>query len=149
VTTPPGSLFPTVTRRGVLEWWVIPEGLTGQAFSLVTGKFTKYTTIQSPTKPKNSVAGPFPTQATAQAAASNMTAQAIPGPATPGAAVQDVTNGIFTQSSFWLRAGEVLAGLVLFYVGAKSLFPQQVSSIVQPAKALTGRVGTAAKMGLI
>jgi hypothetical protein len=133
----------------VNDWWVIPEGLTGRAFSLVTGRYTQYTTVQARAKPAGAVAGPFTSQAQAQAQASNMTAQAIPGPATPGAAVKDVTNSIFTQSSFWIRAGEVIAGAILFYVGAKALFPSVVNTAVQPVKNVARGTTNAAKLGLI
>ena len=147
--TTPGGQFPVVTSRGEQLWWVIPEGLTGKALSLVTGRFTNYTTVQASKKPSNSVAGPFTTQALAQDQASNMTAQAIPGPATPGAAVTDVTKGIFTQSTFWIRAGEVIAGAILFYVGAKALFPTAVNTAIQPVKNVASGTVNAAKMGLI
>lgn len=143
-----GSLFPVVGPHGEQLWWVIPEGLTGQAFSLVTGRFTKYTTVQAAKKPANAVAGPFTTQATAQAAASQMTSSAIPGPATPGAAVSDI-GSLFANSAVWVRVGEFLAGLILLYVGLKAEFPTTVNTIVQPVKNTARGTLNAAKLGLI
>jgi hypothetical protein len=116
--TTPGSLFPTITPRGEILWWVIPEGLTGQAFSLVTGRFTKYTTVRATSKPAHAVAGPYTTQAQAQQKANDLTSQAIPGPATPQAAVNDVLGGSGVNAGSWLlRIGELLLGLVLLAVG--------------------------------
>jgi hypothetical protein len=97
---------------------VIPEGLTGQAFSLVTGRFTKYTAVQAASKPSGAVAGPFTTQAQAQARASQMTSQAIPGPATPQAAASDVLSSSGVNVGNWLlRIGEALLGIVLLAIG--------------------------------
>jgi hypothetical protein len=116
--TTPGGQFPVITPHGEILWWVIPEGLTGQAFSLVTGRFAKYTTVSAGTRPPSAVAGPFSTQAEAQARASQMTSQAIPGPATPQAAAGDVLTASGINVGSWLlRIGEVLLGLVLLAVG--------------------------------
>lgn len=112
-----------------MEWWVYPEGLTGQAFSLVTGKFTKYGIVQSATKPPNAVAGPFATAAEAQADASSRTSSAIPGPATPQAALKDAGSALSSlnplapifQANLWLRVGEFIIGLLLVGVGLAKL----------------------------
>lgn len=135
-------------------WWVVnqPSNLGGRG-----PQQTNYVVVQSAARPPNAVAGPFPTQAAAQAwQTSANTAGNSPGSAAGGlvnagvnatgiGALGDLAHRL-TESQSWIRAGEVLAGLILLYVGLRAEFPQTVNTIItQPVK---GTV-RAARAGLI
>jgi hypothetical protein len=156
VTTPPGGLFPTITLRGELLWWVIPEGAIGQItnnFTFAGDASTLYTVKQSTTRPPGAKAGPFTTQAQAQAQADTLNAsgRAASVAASPGAVLGNPLNAIgdlahrLTESQTWIRVGEFIAGGLLLYVGAKAFFPTTVNTLVSTAK---GTV-KAGKAGLI
>ena len=63
-------------------------------------------------------------------------------------AVQNVTDitSFFTNSQLWVRIGETAAGLILLFVGLKTLFPAQVSVITGAAKNATKAAGMAAML---
>jgi hypothetical protein len=96
------------------QWWVInaisrPGGTRGP-------QLTHYVVVQAATRPVNAVAGPFPTQAAAQAwQTSANSAGNSPGSAI-GAATNDLLGGV-NIGAWLLRIGEILLGLVLIAVG--------------------------------
>lgn len=108
------------------QWWVVnkvsrPGGARGP-------QQTNYVIEQAATRPVNTVAGPYATKAEAQAwQTSANTAGNSPGSAIGGtaSAIGNATGltaiGDFfsrlTQANTWLRAGEVVLGLVLIAVG--------------------------------
>lgn len=129
-----------------MQWWVIPEGFLGKLVNALGPgiSLNLYTVKQSATQPPGAVAGPYPTQAQAQAkatalnqAGSNVATLPNIGAGAAQSAVSSVTQGIFTQQTFWSRVGESVAGAILLYVGAKALFPQQINNITQPVKNIT------------
>jgi hypothetical protein len=106
-----------------MSWWVIPEGFAGQlisGLSLRGPALHVYTVKQSSTKPPGAVAGPYTTQAQAQAKADalNQGSTATPGHIAVAAGEDILTGQTGTNVGNWLlRIGEVLLGLVLIAVG--------------------------------
>jgi hypothetical protein len=47
-----------------------------------------------------------------------------------------------SQGNLWLRAGEFAVGMILLYVGLRTMFPEQIAAV-------TGPVKTAAKVGAL
>jgi len=136
-------------------WWVIPEGTIGVGVSLIGGGSPSlFTVTQSVSKPRGATAGPYATQALAQAKADSLngaaaTANPLTSPASnPLAGISDLAHRL-TESQTWLRVGEVVAGLILLYVGLKTEFPTVVHTIAQPVKSTATGTFNAAKLGLI
>lgn len=124
-------------------WWVIPEGFLGQLVNGLTSgpALNVFTVKQSATRPRGAVAGPFRTQAEAQAVANqkNGGSQATPGNITSQATLTGLNSlgdlaQRLTQSTLWVRVGEAFAGGILLYVGLKAFFPTQVSALTAPVK---------------
>lgn len=148
-----GHDFPVVGPGGEVEWWVVnqmtrPGGARGP-------QQTNYVVVSTTggKRPVNTVAGPFSTRAQAVAWQSSAnTAGNSPGSAAGGIAQAAVgATGLgalgdlahrLTQPSTWIRVGEVLAGLILIYVGLKSEFPQTVNTVTSTAR-------KAAKAGML
>lgn len=102
-------------------WWVIPEGTLGQVVNALTSgaALHVFTVKQAPSKPAGAVAGPYPTQAAAQAKATalNQGATATP-PHVAAQAGQDVLTQSGINAGNWLlQIGEVLLGIVLLAIG--------------------------------
>jgi hypothetical protein len=85
--------------------------------------------------------GPFNTIADAKAFAAKQPVQNAVH--TAGNTVNSSLTGInavgdffarLTEPNTWLRAGELLVGVVLVYVSARSMFPAQVAAAVAPVK---------------
>jgi hypothetical protein len=155
--TTPGSLFPVVGPGGVQKWWVIPQGIAGVIINRLIGPPALYTVKESTTKPAGAVAGPYTTQGLAQAQADKLNgAAASANPLTSPAsnpltglnALGDFAQRL-TQAQTWVRVGEVVAGLILIYVGLKAQFPQAVNTVTAPVKNTAKGTFQAAKMGLI
>ncbi len=108
------------------QWWVVnqisrPGGPRGP-------QVTSYVVVQAATRPVNAVAGPYATQADAQAwQTSANTAGNSPGSAIGGATNAAVNatglgglDSFFTalgQSNTWIRVAKVVSGGVLLIVG--------------------------------
>lgn len=112
-----------------MEWWVIPEGFLGQLQNAFTvgPALHVYTTKQSATKPPGAVAGPFATQAEAQAQIVQLNKGAI---ATPGNIAKQATSSALSslnplaplyQANIWLRVAEFAIGALLIGVGLAKL----------------------------
>lgn len=124
--TTPGSQFPII---GKPAWWVIPEGTAGVIIGQATGAPALFTVTQSQTKPNGAVAGPYGNQLQAQAKANALNASAnsanplntnpVSGALTGVNAIGDLAQRL-TQSSTWIRVGEVLGGALLLYLGAQA-----------------------------
>lgn len=111
------------------SWWVIPEGFAGKLVNALGPGITLnlFTVTQSATQPNGAVAGPFASQALAQAEATAMNKSGknqatLPNIASGAAQSAAKTAGqdIFgnTNVGHWiLRIGEVLLGIVLIAVG--------------------------------
>lgn len=57
--------------------------------------------------------------------------------------VSDVT-GFLTNSSVWVRLGEIVSGLILMFVGLRTMFPAQVNVLTSTAKNAAKAAGAAA-----
>jgi hypothetical protein len=140
-----------------VQWWVINRQTGGGPRGVLA---TNYVVVSGVSRPPSTVAGPFATQAQAQAWQSSAnTAGNSPGSAIGGVgssvinstgvgAIGDLAQRL-TQSSTWIRVGEVLAGLILLYVGLKAEFPTTVNTITAPIKETAKGTVSAAKLGLI
>jgi hypothetical protein len=107
-----------------MNWWVVPEGVLGKFVNALSPQgptLNLYAVKQSSGKPAGAVAGPFATQAQAQAQAAKLNQGAV---ATPGniasSTGQALTNGILPENWF-MRAGEIFIGLILLAVGLNTL----------------------------
>lgn len=116
---------------------MIPEGFLGQlvsGFSAQGPALHVYTVTQAAAKPAGAVAGPFTTQAEAQAQATalNQGAAATPGNIASGAAAaaSGTVLGPLFQASIWLRAGEVLFGVVLVAIAVNAMFKGKPLNVV-------------------
>lgn len=109
-----------------MSWWVVnkisrPGGPRGP-------QQTNYVIEQAATRPLNTVAGPYSTKAEAQA----WQTSANTAGNSPGSAVGGVTNAVgnatgltaigdffsrLTQANTWIRAAEVVLGVVLLAIG--------------------------------
>lgn len=101
-----------------------------------------FTVKESTTRPSGAAAGPYSTQAEAQAKANSLnhtaaSANPLTSPATNPLtgvnAIGDLATRL-TKSETWVRVGEFLAGGMLLYVGAKAFFPTTVNTITSGAK---------------
>jgi hypothetical protein len=112
------------------QWWVVnqisrPGGARGS-------QQTNYVIKQAAARPVNTVAGPYATKADAQA----WQTSANTAGNSPGSAIGGVTNAAANatgltaigdffsrlgQANTWIRAGEVVLGLVLLAVGVARL----------------------------
>jgi hypothetical protein len=112
-------------------WWVIPEGFLGKLTNaLISGPtLNLYTAVQSAGQPPGAVAGPYNSQAEAQAQAKQLNGKSVatlPNIAAAttssvaGAVSSSVLGPLF-QASIWLRVAEVVLGVVLIAVGVAKL----------------------------
>lgn len=112
-----------------MNWWVVPEGFLGQLQTAFTvGPVLHiYTPKQSTLKPPGAVAGPFATQAEAQAKADELNKSGV---ATPGNIAKQAASSALTslnplapvfQANIWMRVGEFIIGIVLIGVGLAKL----------------------------
>src|SRR5262249_34191114 len=141
VTSPP---FPVVGSHGEVEWWVVnqqtrPGGPRGPAA-------TNYVVVSTTggRVPPNKVAGPFSTKSEAQDWQSSANAAGNSPGSAAGAAIDaaglNPLSGLsdlahrLTEAQTWVRVAEVLAGLILLYVGLKSEFPTTVNTVTAPIK---------------
>jgi len=128
-----------------VAWWVIPttytnsSGQPGASYMIVTGTGTeitaKYGTVPN-------VLGPYATKADAQAAANDAVSSGkigvqkpYKGPSNPLkglAAIGDFFQRL-TQGNTWIRAGEVLLGVILLAIGVARVTGTQnlISSAVK------------------
>src|SRR5690242_19373354 len=116
--------LPLDVRRYSMQWWVVnqisrPGGPRGPQQS-------NFVIVQAATRPVNTVAGPFSTQADAEAwQTSANTAGNSPGSAIGGAANAALTSlnplAPLFQANLWLRVLEVGLGIVLIGVGLAKL----------------------------
>lgn len=134
------------------QWWVVnqvsrPGGPRGP-------QQTNYVIEESPTRPVNTVAGPFATKADAQAWQTGAnTAGNSPGSAIGGAAdaaanatglgsVGDFLSRL-SNSNTWVRLGEVVIGLILVAIGLNSMLKGK------PLQIVTGAAGTVGKAAML
>jgi hypothetical protein len=130
-----------------MEWWVIPEGFAGQ---LVQGlspggpALHVYTVKQSATPPPGQVAGPYSTQAEAQAQATALNQGSTATPAhiaqASASSISSSILGPLFQSNIWLRVAEVLIGVVLIGIGLNAMLKGK------PLQVVTSTAGMAAKV---
>lgn len=107
-----------------------------------------FTVKESVNKPTGAAAGPYSTQAEAQARANQLNGVAaktnpltspVTNPLTGVNAIGDLAHRL-TESSTWIRVGEFVAGGMLLFVGAKAFFPGTVNTITNAAKT-AGKAG--------
>lgn len=101
---------------------MIPEGAAGQlisSFSMQGPALHVYTVKQSATKPPGAAAGPYSTQAQAQAKATalNQSSTATPSHIAAQAASDVLTQSGINAGNWLLRIGEALLGIVLLAIG--------------------------------
>lgn len=105
------------------NFWVVQEGLLGD----ITNKFSTtkavglnvtWHVVQQATKPNSTAKGPYTTQAQAQSQADSLNAGSQN--VVTQAASQDVFHGL-NLSTWILRIGEILLGVVLIGVGVAKL----------------------------
>lgn len=112
-------------------WWVIPEGTLGKVVNaLITGPtLNLYTAVQAASQPPGAVAGPYNSQAEAQAQAKSLNGKSVAtlpniASATTQAAAGAVSGGVLGplfQANIWIRVAEVALGIVLIAVGIAKL----------------------------
>lgn len=124
------------------SWWVVnrvsrPGGPRGP-------QQTNYVVEQAATRPVNTVAGPFTTQA--EAVAWQHQAQ-LAGSSPTGLAqttAQQAINslnplgGLF-QPNLWMRVGEVAVGLILLAIGVNAMFKGKPLQVVTRAAGVAGK----------
>jgi len=128
-----------------VNWWVVnqvslPGGPRGP-------QQTNYVVVQASTRPPNTVAGPFATEADAQAwQTSGNTAGNSPGSAAGGvasAAASSISSSILGplfQGNIWLRVAEVLIGVVLIGIGLNAMLKGKPLAVVTSTAGLAGKV---------
>ena len=113
-------------------WWVVPVpggiARTGPSASAL------YQAVQAASRPAGTVAGPFSTQAAAEAwiSAKDKSPITVPSPLTGLNAIGDFFNKL-GEANTWIRVGEVLLGVVLIAVGVARITGAQnvISQVVK------------------
>jgi hypothetical protein len=156
------------TAPGAGQWWVVPEGTIGQLVQDLTSALNNPLTgggthigaivhvVESATTPAGAVAGPYAAESTAQSVADTYNGQvqsnlpaaqlvqsganAIPGVSDIG----DLAHRL-TESSTWVRVGEVAVGAIILWAGIRAMTSgtPPIRTATAPARA-TGRTATRA-----
>lgn len=134
-----------------MAWWVVAEGTAGQIIGDIAhdlqsgggpaGVGSFFTVKQSAAKPSGAAAGPFATQAQAQAKADALNGD-VTTATQPNASNLGGVGAFFgrlSQASTWIRVGEVVIGLILVGIGLNAMLKGKPFQVVTKAAGVAGK----------